>query len=228
MPRFNQYPASQFVAMCATGPLVRRTALPLLMAVTLALVAAALFGVTPAQGQTVNTLVSNTAQDPGHGASVMNSEFPKWSQPFTTGSNLTGYTLTSIGIVFDVIDDTATAGADLEVRLHQVKSNGHPGDALCTLSDPASFSASGLHTFAAPTSGVGACPGLARRSTYAVVAERVSGSDSSRIHVNTTFDDMEDSSPAPGWSIADVSHAYAPLPLGPHTRCGWRMEVIPA
>ena len=209
----------------------RRASLPAvrLLAVLAALaLAAALFGVLPVQGQMDTTLVSNTGQNSGLVNLRMTvDKFPKWSQAFTTGSNPTGYTLTSIGIDFAVIDDTATAGDQLEVRLHQVKSNGDPGDALCTLSDPASFSSPGVNTFAAPTSGVGACPALATGSTYAVVAERVSGTASTEIIVTGTNSDMEDSSPAAGWSISDTSHTYVNSSIDVALSMFWSEKPFP-
>ena len=80
--------------------------------------------------------------------------------------------------------------------------SGDPGDALCTLTDPATFSASGVHTFDAPSSGT-TCPTLAASTTYFVVVDAVNSAGTSVIVV-TDLGDSEDSGGAAGWSLADT------------------------
>ena len=58
-------------------------------------------------------------------------------------------------------------GTNLTVTLN-ADNSGEPGDALCTLTDPATFAASGVHTFDAPSSGT-TCPTLTASTTYFVV-----------------------------------------------------------
>ena len=103
-----------------------------------------------------DVLVKNTDKIPFTIASVLNTTFPKDAQAFITGSNTDGYELHSIGVLIDTITTTSTAANQLQVTLNH-DSNGNPGDLICTLDDPPSFSSSALHTFTAPTTGT-LCP----------------------------------------------------------------------
>ena len=95
-------------------------------------------------------------------------------------------------------------GLSLEVTLNQVAANGHPGDALCTLNNPASLQQRTVNAFTAPTAGDGPCPILTPNTTYFVVIERVAGT--TVIRLTKTSRDGEDSGhTARGWSIADSS-----------------------
>ena len=164
----------------------------------LALVAGASF---PAAAQTVETLVKNTGQSVQGTVNLDSSVVPKLAQGFTTGSNATGYTLGSIGIELAQIASVDDAASELTVTLNAESSSGNPGDALCTLSDPASFAANALNTFDAPTTGTGACPTLTENTTYFLVVDRSGGTG--RIDVDTTTSTSDDSGAAAGWSIAD-------------------------
>ena len=84
------------------------------------------------------------------------------------------------------------------VTLNAVASNGNPGDSLCTLSDPATFTSLGVQTFGAPTG----CPTLAVSTTYFVVIERVAN-DGNAIELSHTQSNNEDTGGAAGWSIAN-------------------------
>ena len=87
-------------------------------------------------------------------------------------------------------------------------SSGNPGTALCTLTDPGTFSASGVHAFAAPTTGT-LCPTLTASTTYFAVIERVVNPVSPpSISLNVTTNAGEDSGGAMGWSIGNTSHWY--------------------
>ena len=124
---------------------------------------------------------------------------PKRAQGFRTGANTTGYTLGSIGVYFATIDNTADAGDVLIVTLNAA-SGGDPGSALCTLTDPASFTANAVNTFDAP----GTCPTLAARATYYVQIERTSfGSDD--ILLNRTGSTGEDTGGQMGWFVLNDS-----------------------
>ena len=188
----------------------RRASLPALrlLAVLAALaLAAALFGVLPVQGQTAITLVSNTGQTPTAFFNSMTTTFPKYAQEFTAGANTGGYTLSSIGVSFHTIADTATAGSELTVTLNGVTQDSDnddiPGDALCTLVDPATFSSSGLHTFTAPSSDP--CPALTLGASYYVVIERANN-NSDGISLTETDSGAEDAGSAAGWEI-DNNHS---------------------
>ena len=133
----------------------------LLLIITLLVLAAYALIITanPAQAQSA-VLVSNTGQTSETGGVALDNTVQSHAQGFNTGTNDDGYTLHSIGFKFHNISDTSTASADLQMTLNEDNS-GAPGDALCTLTDPTSFTASGVHTFDAPSTGV-TCPILRR------------------------------------------------------------------
>ena len=159
----------------------------------------ALLWSAPAEAQTATVLVSNTGQTSLMTPWALNSTIPKRAQAFTTGAHTAGYTVSSIGISFAGISDPSTAGDQLIVTLN-ANGNGNPGDALCTLGDPASFTGSGVHTFAAPAT----CPTLTASTTYFAVIERVVST--ATISLDLAFNLSEDTGAAAGWSIADVRH----------------------
>ena len=99
-----------------------------------------LFWASPVQAQAATVLVKNTGQT----ATLMldlDADAPNVAQAFTTSSHVYGYTLSSIGISFDAIADPSTAGSELTVTLNEPGSDGNPDTLLCTLSDPATFTA---------------------------------------------------------------------------------------
>ena len=75
-------------------------------------------------------LVKNTGQTPIT-SDILQSGSNQFAQQFTTGPNVGGYTLSSIGFQFGTIADTSTAGSQLTVTLN-ADNNGNPGAALCT------------------------------------------------------------------------------------------------
>ena len=98
------------------------------------------------------------------------------------------------------------------MTINGVASEGEPGDAHCTLTNPSSFSAPGVIAFAAPT-GAGSCPQLATETTYFVVIEWVSPSGTGAFALipqtystEETAATEEDPGGAEGWSIADKSY----------------------
>ena len=142
-------------------------------------------------------LVKNTGQTRVLNGLNLNNGIPKRAQAFTTGTSFNGYRLGSIGIRFHTINNTSTAGSHLKVTLN-ANDNGNPGNALCTLSDPATFSGFGLYTFDASVT----CPVLAASTTYFAVIERVVVT-SDIISLNLTTSSNEDTGGAVGWSIAN-------------------------
>ena len=146
-------------------------------------------------------LVKNTGQTSESSEFGLTNTTPKHAQGFTTGSNVGGYALSSIGIAFKTIDNTATAGDHLVVTLN-ASDNGAPGDLICTLSDPPSFKANAVNTFDASS-----CPALTASTTYLVVIERVV-STADTISKAFTSSDNEDSGSAAGWSIANESRYF--------------------
>ena len=153
------------------------------------------------EAQTATVLVKNTGQSVSSSGHVLNSSFNRRAQAFTTGTSAGGYALSSIGVSFGTIGSTSTAGADLTVTLN-VNSSGDPGGALCTLSDPASFTSGAVNTFDVPAT----CPGLAASTTYFVVVERVVFNASNDINLSNTSSGNEDTGGAAGWSIGNKRH----------------------
>ena len=118
-----------------------------------------------------DVLVRNTGQTSDGTTRTLTNSRSTRAQAFTTGPNTNGYDLDSIGFLFDDIDDTSTAGSQLTVTL-RADSSGDPGNTLCTLSDPSSFTGSGVQTFTAPTSASNLCPTLTGNAIYFAVIER--------------------------------------------------------
>ena len=163
--------------------------------VALAWAALALLGLLahpePALAQTV-TLVSNTGQSTANIASSLQS------QPFTTGDNSGGYTLTSVEV------GIADLGrANKVVHIVPNASSGQPdlSDAtkFIVLTAPATYAANALNTFTAPASAT-----LAANTTYHV---HVSNAAALGGHnVQRTSSNAEDSGGATGWSIGNTRY----------------------
>ena len=137
---------------------------------------------------------------------------PGFAQAFTTGTTTGAYALGSIGIHVSHLFDGATAGDHLRATVNGAASEGGPGDALCTLTNPSSLSAPGVIVFGAPT-GEGSCPQLTTETTYFIVIEWLDTSGTDRFaEIPQTFPTEnsaagdEDPGGAEGWSIADRSH----------------------
>ena len=135
-----------------------------------------------------------------------------FAQAFTTGTKTGGYPLGYVGIQVSHFYDGSTVGDHLRVTINGVASEGEPGEAHCTLTNPSSFSTPGVSAFDAPT-GAGSCPQLAAETTYFVVIEWVdpSGTNSFALIPQTYPTEKsdateEDPGGAEGWSIADQSY----------------------
>ena len=135
-----------------------------------------------------------------------------FAQAFTTGAKTNGFALGSVDIQVSHFYDASNTADQLRVTINGVASEGEPGDAHCTLTNPSSFTALSVITFEAPT-GAGSCPQLAAETTYFVVIEWISptGTDSFAVipQTYTTKESAataEDPGGAEGWSIAD--HSY--------------------
>ena len=163
----------------------RRKPLRLAAPALLALLAALAAG--PAAAQTVTTLVSNIGQTQNNTPGGTNER----AQVFTTGSNATGYTLSSIDIV-----SADTAGDSFAVSLYTTNASGHPDTLAASLTVPGSFAA-GTLTFTAPASTT-----LAASTGYAV---RITPGSAS-VDFGATTNNAEDSGAGAGWSIANAYH----------------------
>ena len=180
----------------------KQTTAALLATILIAVVAATFLYASPnAEAQEATTLTANTGQTAETGGTSLTSGFPKNAQAFTTGTSETGYTLDSIGIHFQIIGNTGTVGSQLKITVTK-EASGSPGDEICTLIDPTTFTGSGVQTFTAPLGTP--CPILEANTTYFVVIDRVSIS-SATISLSATTSDNEDTGGATGWTIANMA-----------------------
>ena len=138
---------------------------------------------------TTSTLVSNTGQ------TRTNESGAVQSQPFTTGSNLGGYTLTSVDVGFQ--------GDNVRTRLFHIvptQSNGEPdlsdSTKFITLTTPGTTTANKIHTFRAPADAK-----LAANTTYHLYLANSDGGPPANIH--RVSSQAEDDGGAPGWSIGN-------------------------
>ena len=154
-----------------------------------------------------DVLVKNTGQDPAAPTYALSTTTGKHAQAFTTGPDTVGYELHSVGFRFANIASTSTAGSELTATLHQTSGN-DPGTELCTLDDPASFSASGVNTFTASTSGNNLCPKLTHSTTYFVVLTRANN-NTSTITLSVTNSNAEDAGSSDGWTISNNRSQYS-------------------
>ena len=179
----------------------------LLAAIMLAVTAGAFLYAAPSVKAAVVTLVSNTGKTTRTTEPELTSTTTRFAQLFITGTNTAGYTVDSIGIKLAGISDTSTAGTDLKMELYKSTGSGPESSALCTFTDPGSFTADSVNTFDAPTDTP--CPTLAENTAYFAVLERVSVTGTSTIKANTTQVSGEDAGKAAGWSIAFQSFSYS-------------------
>ena len=135
-----------------------------------------------------------------------------FAQAFTTGAKIDGYALGSLGIQVSHFHDASIVGDHLQVTINGVASDGEPGDAHCTLTNPSSFSTPGVIAFEAPT-GAGSCQQLETETTYFVVIEWANPSETGSFalipQTYPTADSAateEDPGGATGWTIADQSY----------------------
>ena len=210
MPRgsqFRAHPDPRAVPAARPAPSLRAIRFALLALVLALALGGVVLWSAPAQAQTATVLISNAGQTAEGTASQLTTSLPKHAQAFTTGTYANGYTLDSIDFDFGDIGDITTAGAHLTVTLNG-DSSGNPGTApLCTLTDPATFSGSGVQTFDAPATDP--CPTLTASTTYFAVIERVVfPTPDSSISLNVTTSGNEDTGGATGWSIGDTSHWF--------------------
>ena len=149
------------------------------------------------------TLVSNTGQS----STGVSTFFTHRAQPFTTGSNAAGYTLTSVS--FPIIGNTM--GSGLAVRIAR-SSNDRPGGSLGSLA----LSADGT-TVTGTTQGID----LAANTTYFAV---LTGNDTGTSNgYRGTLSDDEDPGAAAGWSIGDTSRWSSDFSLTSQT--AWKIAI---
>ena len=192
---------------------------PLLLIALLALGGVLFAIVQPVHGQTTTTLVSNTGQlhsaSGAYGPVELDRVDEGWGQPFTTGSDVTEYRLDSIGIRFATIHEDSDPANELTVTLNdadETRAGKAPNeDILCTLTNPATFTADAVNTFAAPTSGV-LCPFLKPDTAYAVVIKRdITSFTSTNTPPEISLDlaaTADEDSTSTGWEIFDQPASF--------------------
>ena len=138
----------------------------------------------------VVSLVSNIGQAENSTSSIFTYDH---AQGFTTGSNSSGYTLTSIEVQISTSGSIASA----VVR----KTDPNTGDLVAALTGPGTGETvgTGAQTFTAPSG-----TSLEPSTEYFVVFE--SGSSANGLTFSVTNADAEDASAAAGWSINDSGH----------------------
>ena len=150
-----------------------------------------------------DVLVRNTSRTSDGSPQGLTNSRQLRAQAFTTGAAEEGYNLDAIGFLFHNIASTATAGDHLTATLN-AETSGDPGNVLCTLTDPASFTSAGLHSFTAPTSGT-QCPTLTANTTYFAVIERVTVT-SDAVTLKLTNSSSEDPGSLAGFSVGNDRH----------------------
>ncbi|MCY4510227.1 MAG: hypothetical protein OXG35_25190, partial [Acidobacteria bacterium] len=139
----------------------------------------------PAAAQTSKTLIANSGQAEAAAGAVLTNDH---AQPFTTGGNADGYTLTRVDLEI-AHDSTAPA---YEVSIHAA-SGGNPGASLGSLTK--GIGSSGTLQFT--TAGID----LDAETTYFVLIAGDAGNSGDT--VSRTPSKAEDTGGASGWSIAD-------------------------
>ena len=166
---------------CATG---RSCWFRRLAAAGFLVVLAALLAL-PLQAQAQTTLVSNLGQAADSSADFNRSA----AQRFTTGSNLGGYTLSSVEIKTEDSDS-------FSMFVCETDGSGFPMATCTLLTAPGSF-ASGTLVFNAPAGTT-----LSAGTTYTVVA--TPGGGTVTLTLDATTADAEDTGGATGWTLADA------------------------
>ena len=165
------------------------------------LVAVAAFLSLPlqARAQTTITLVSNT------GGTTTASTTSISAQPFTTGSNSGGYTLTSVVLgVGNYIEDLSILVRIVPSTLLNLPDESD-STKIITLTNPASVTGFALNTFTAPANTT-----LSADTTYHVLVTNADAD--AAVGVHRTSSNAEDDGAADGWSIGDTRYWKATIP----------------
>ncbi|MYD95976.1 MAG: hypothetical protein F4X98_01135, partial [Gammaproteobacteria bacterium] len=147
-----------------------------------------------AQAQT--TLVSNAGEGRDNAINVGNSAFGRIAQRFTTGSNTTGYELSSVGIYIHT--DNSATGETITVSVHRFDSSetNNLGELVVTLSTPSTLNEGAVNDFTAPPNAV-----LLPDTRY-LVSISTEGDHTHDFQLGVTNSDAETG--AAGWLIEDA------------------------
>ena len=188
------------------NPLRRTGAAALILGISAMIVAGALLAIAPPGGVHAQhpgeTLIGNVGRADDGTAAGLDSDVPLRAQGFHTGENASGYLLTSVGVRFREVDDPSS-WTGIEVTINRAADRvvtdpfATPGDEVCTLTHPGSYSANAVNHFDAPPGG---CV-LDGDGGYFVVVHRTdAGGDD--MELAATDDSSWDDGAAPGWSIS--------------------------
>ena len=151
-----------------------------------------------ARAQTTITLVSNT------GKTTIVSTISINAQPFTTGSNSGGYTLTSVVLALgNYIEDLSILVRIVPSTLLNLPDESD-STKIITLTNPASVTGFALNTFTAPANTT-----LSADTTYHVLVTNADAD--AAVGVHRTSSNAEDDGAAAGWSIGDTRYWKATL-----------------
>ena len=104
---------------------------------------------TAAHAQT--TLVSNAGEGRDNAINAGNSASGRITQRFTTGSNMTGYDLSSVGI--HIHEDNSSSSETITVSVHRFdnKETNNLGELVAALSTPSTLNEGAVNDFTAPS-----------------------------------------------------------------------------
>ena len=145
-----------------------------------------------------SALVSNLGQTSRSSGQSLNTLGAEHAQSFTTGA--TAYTLTSVAIGFDVINDAATLNGSpgLEVTIRSV-SGTDPGAVLGALRRPTLANSSTAQTYTFTHSGLQLQP-----NTMYWLVVKYPGLNVGNNYISSTNLNNEDGGAASGWSIGNA------------------------
>ena len=152
--------------------------------------AAVVLGVAQVAYAQTSVLASNTGQTP---TSTQTIGAKEQAQPFITGLNIGGYTLTSIELDVQRVP-TSTSG--ITVALWSATGGGLPNAVLHTLTHPSDLSTTGLTTFSAPANTV-----LTKGTKYFIFVSYDGGGTTLRLKRTNSATALDAASLA-GWSTA--------------------------
>ena len=152
--------------------------------------AAVVLGVAQVAYAQTSVLASNTGQTPTATQLISSKE---QAQPFITGLNMGGYTLTSIELDVQRVPSSTTG---ITVALWSATGGGLPNAVLHTLTHPSDLSTTGLTTFSAPANTV-----LTKGTKYFIFVSYDGGGTTLRLKRTTSATALDAASLA-GWSTA--------------------------
>ena len=161
-------------------------------------------GPMPQGGGPGSGLVSNLGQGVDSQGTAIGEA--RAAQPFTTGNNQAGYTLTRVSVSVSV---RSGGPGRFSAAIYTVDSSGYPDNEVATLSAPSSFGGPGgdrTITFTAPADTI-----LMPETTCTV---RMRGASFSA--VRDTVSSNEDPGAAPGWTIGNTGQLHSRGRWGPN------------